>query len=142
MDDFYTSMKETGIFGPQNNGNKGSSSSMLVDGLATFNPYKWPSFTTGSATASEIPDLQGKLNTPFVNIQVAQEYLATAQSDVPYRGRLWQFFELQQKMIKETLIPYVALEQYVKMFLNICKTIYVIAQKETNAHLNGVIRGV
>lgn len=101
MDDFFTSMmKETDIFQPQdnnlelqNNGNKGSSSSVFVEGLVPLNPYRWPSFTAGSSAASDMPDLQGKLGTPFVNLQIAQEYLATAQSDVQYRGRLWQVAE-------------------------------------------------
>jgi hypothetical protein len=101
MDDFFTSMlKETDIFQPQdnslelqNNGNKGSSSSLFVQGLVPLNPYKWPSFIMGSSTITDMPDLQGKLGTPFLNLQVAQEYLATAQSDVQYRGRLWQVAE-------------------------------------------------
>jgi hypothetical protein len=38
-------------------------------------------------------DLSGKLGTPFANIQVAQEYLATAQSDIQHRARLWQVAE-------------------------------------------------
>ena len=38
-------------------------------------------------------DLSGKLGTPFANLQVAQEYLATAQSDVQYRSRLWRISE-------------------------------------------------
>ena len=66
---------------------------MFVEGLAPFNPYRWPSFTAGSAAASDMNDLSEKLGTPFTNLQVAQEYLATAQSDVQYRGRLWQVAE-------------------------------------------------
>jgi len=37
--------------------------------------------------------MEGKLGTPFANIQVAQEYLATAQSNVQFRSRLWQVAE-------------------------------------------------
>ena len=93
MDDFYTSMKEYGILESQDNSNQGSSSSMFVEGLVPLNPYRWPSFTAGSAAASDMNDLSGKLGTPFTNLLVAQEYLATAQSDVQYRGRLWQVSE-------------------------------------------------
>lgn len=37
--------------------------------------------------------MKGKLGTPFANTQVAQEYLATSQSDVQFRSRVWQVAE-------------------------------------------------
>lgn len=98
MDDFYTSMQEyiesqDNDLELQNNSNKGSSSSMFVEGLAPLNPYRWQSFMAGSAATSDMNYLSGKLGTPFNNLQVAQEYLATAKSDVQYRDRLWQVSE-------------------------------------------------
>ena len=91
MDDFYTSMKETGVIESQKDSS--SNAVCVADALAPINWSKWPAFTAGSAAASDMPDLPGKLGTPFANVQVAQEYLATAQSDVQYRSRLWQVAE-------------------------------------------------
>ena len=96
MDDFYTSMYEVGIIDSQETSNQGSSSSNVIysaDALVPLNPSRWTAFTAGSAAASDMPDLTGKLGTPFANIQVAQEYLATAKSDVQYRDRVWQLAE-------------------------------------------------
>lgn len=98
MDDFYSSMKETGILESQeNNGSSTrvstSTSTYVADALVPINVYKWPAFTAGSSAGSDMPDLSGKLGTPFANVQVAQEYLATAKSDVQYRSRLWQVAE-------------------------------------------------
>lgn len=40
--------------------------------------------------ASEMPGFGDKVATPFTNLLTAKEYLETAQSDVQWRGRLWQ----------------------------------------------------
>lgn len=96
MDDFYSSMKEMGILESQENSCKNtleSTSTYVADALVPINVNKWPAFIFGSAAGSDMPDLSAKLGTPFANVQVAQEYLATAKSDVQYRSRFWQVVE-------------------------------------------------
>ena len=100
MDDFFTSMLEAGAFDTQDKdselqikSNPGSSTSIFADALVPINPFKWPAFMAGSAASSDMPDLSGKLGTPFANLQVAQEYLETALSDVQNRDRFWQLSE-------------------------------------------------
>lgn len=66
------------------------SSSIFVEALVPVNPRRWPAFTVGSAMASDMPEIQDKLKTPFNNLLVAKEYLETAQSDLQWRARLWQ----------------------------------------------------
>ena len=66
------------------------SSSIFAEALAPINPRRWPAFTAGSAMASDMPDIKDKIQTPLDNLRVAKEYLETSQSDVQWRGRLWQ----------------------------------------------------
>ena len=40
-----------------------------------------------------MPDLTGKLTTPFNNIVSASEYIETAQSDIQWRDRVWKVAE-------------------------------------------------
>lgn len=80
------------------------SSTFFVDALVPVNPCRWPAFTAGSAMASDMPDVPDKLRTPFSNLLVAKEYLETSQSDLQYRGRLWQ-------VAQDTLVINVASEQ-------------------------------
>ena len=78
MDDFFTSMQDV-IQSQDIRPDKqtdSSSNSMYAEALVPLNPYRWPAFAVGSAAASDLPDLEGKLGTPFSNLQVAQEYLA------------------------------------------------------------------
>lgn len=96
MDDFYSSMKE--ILDNSNNENltkdrKAASSSFFVEALVPINPYKWESYVVGSASASDMPEIGDKLKTPFSNLEVAKEYLQTAQSDVQWRDRFWKLAE-------------------------------------------------
>lgn len=95
MDDFYTSMKELDLFESEDKNLKTqrSTTSVFVEALVPLNPYRWPAFIAGSSSTSDLPDLTGKLGTLFANLQVAQEYLATAKSDLQYRDRLWQISE-------------------------------------------------
>ena len=98
MDDYYTSMKENGVLEsqenePQTNTNTNINTLYVADALVPLNVARWPSFIAGSTANSDMPDLSGKLGTPFANLQVAQKYLSTAQSDAQYRCRLWQLAE-------------------------------------------------
>ena len=61
-----------------------------MDALIPVNPNKWPAFVAGGAAASDMPDLSGRVGTPFANLQVAKEYLETSKSD---RDRFWQTIE-------------------------------------------------
>ena len=65
----------------------------FAEGLAPINPCRWPAFCAGSAMASEMPEAIDKIRTPFENLVVAQEYLATAKSDVQWRDRFWELTE-------------------------------------------------
>lgn len=69
------------------------SSSIFAEALVPINPRRWPAFTAGSAMASDMPDVKGKLQNPLDNLRVAKEYLETAQSDLQWRARLWQVAE-------------------------------------------------
>ena len=64
-----------------------------ADALVPIKPEHWPAFTAGSAAANDMIDFTDKLCTPFTNMQVAQEYLATSQSDLQFRARLWTVVE-------------------------------------------------
>lgn len=90
MDDFYSSMKEV----RDNSSNEKStkfreaySSSFFAEALIPINPYRWWPYVAGSISASHMPEIGDKLKTPFSNLQVAKEYLETAQSDVQWRDR-------------------------------------------------------
>ena len=72
MDDFYTSMQEMGIFESQEDRKSqeesrstAGSTHAQAEALMPINFYRWPSFVTGSAAASEMPDLSGKLGAPL-----------------------------------------------------------------------------
>jgi len=51
------------------------SSSLFAEALVPLNPYKWPSYITEDVPASDMPEIEDKLKTPFSNLQVAKEYL-------------------------------------------------------------------
>ena len=107
MDDFYTSMSESGIFDKSENDEYSSGSipvnsdytshlyanAQTVDALITINLMKWSGFGAGSVLTSDMQDLGGKLGTPFNNLLVAQEYLSTAKSDSQYRARFWNVID-------------------------------------------------
>jgi len=61
--------------------------------IVPYNPRRWPAFVAGSAMANDMPDIGDRIKTPLDNLQVAKEYLETAQSDVQWRARLWQVAE-------------------------------------------------
>lgn len=91
MDDFYSSMKE--ILDNSSNEKptkvrEASSSSFFAEALVPLNPYRWGPYVAGSVSASDMPEIGDKLKTPFSNLQVAKEYLETAQSDVQWRDRI------------------------------------------------------
>ena len=99
MDDFYSSMKE--ILDDSSNDNSSNEkptkqklgSSFFAKALVPLNPYTWGSYGARSASASDMPEIDDKLKTPFANLQVAKEYLETAQSDVQWRDRFWKLTE-------------------------------------------------
>ena len=70
-----------------------SSSSFFAEALVPLNPYKWAPYIAGSAFESKMPEIADKLKTPFSNLEVAKEYLETAQSDVQWRDRFWKVTE-------------------------------------------------
>ena len=66
---------------------------LFAEGLIPVNPRRWPAFVAGSAMGSDMKEVGDKLQTPFNNLVVAKEYLATAQSDVQWRDRFWKLTE-------------------------------------------------
>ncbi len=80
------------------------SSSMFAEALVPINPRRWPAFTAGSAMASDMPDVKGKLQNPLDNLRVAKEYLETAQRDIQWRDRFW-------KVAEDTMTINIASEQ-------------------------------
>lgn len=44
---------------------------IFAEALVLINPLRWPAYITGSAMASEMPELVDKLQTPFNNLIVA-----------------------------------------------------------------------
>ena len=96
MDDFYSSMKK--ILDNSSNEKptkvrEAYSSSLFAEALVPLNPYRWGPYGAGSISASDMPEIGDKLKTPFSNLQVAKEYLETAQSDVQWRDRFWKLAE-------------------------------------------------
>jgi len=67
-------IKETGVVESHDKdselqkANKGASSTIFTEALISINVGRWPAFSAGSAAASEMPDLSGKLSTPFSNL--------------------------------------------------------------------------
>lgn len=74
---------------PQKNSAK-RISSIFAEALVPINPRRWPAFTAGSSMASDMTDINGKLQNPVDNLRVAKEYLETAQSDLQWRDRFWK----------------------------------------------------
>ena len=101
MDDFYSSMKE--ILDDLTNEKTTEvkevySSGLFAEALVSLNPYKWPPYIARSVSVSDMPEIEDKLKTPFSNLQVAKEYLETAQSDVQWRDRFWIIAEYTVKI--------------------------------------------
>ena len=66
---------------------------LFADALVPVNPIRWPASITGSAMASNMPELGDKLKTPFNNLIVATEYLGTSKSDLQWRDQFWKVME-------------------------------------------------
>ena len=66
---------------------------LFADALLPVNARHLPAYYAGTIAGPSDPDtsLLDRLTLPYDNMVAAQEYLATSQSDVQYRDRLYQF---------------------------------------------------
>ena len=69
---------------------KKEGSSIFAEALMPLSLHKIGPFIVGSATASEMPDVADKFQTPFTNLITAREYIESSKSDIQYRDRFWQ----------------------------------------------------
>ena len=66
---------------------------LFADALLPVNPRHLPAYYAGTVAGPPDPDISllDRLTMPYNNMIAAQEYLATSQSDIQYRDRLYQF---------------------------------------------------
>lgn len=66
---------------------------IFAEALVPINPSRWPAYIVGSAGNSQMPELEDKIFTPLNNVESALEYVATSQSDIQFRDRVWEVLE-------------------------------------------------